>query len=149
MKILTLLSIQALLMKVAQCYSGLRLQREVFIYLIKYNFLFKEQCIRLSGLRKAAYDKQVNVIESLLGLDTHMTVKEICVRAACSELIEFAEKLLQRSVYQHLVSLSSLPTHVFTLTPTSTQMGRQFINFQQDLLAWNLVCPFVWKPTGV
>ncbi|CAG9764770.1 unnamed protein product [Ceutorhynchus assimilis] len=60
----------------------------------------KEAALILSGLKKSAYQNNLNNIEKILGLDKPISITDICVKLGCTVIKEDAEKILTR--YQKL-----------------------------------------------
>ncbi|XP_064602508.1 origin recognition complex subunit 6-like [Liolophura sinensis] len=60
--------------------------------------LDKKNLVRLSGLNKRTYLSSVKALESLLGLETAQTLKEMAVQYGCTEATSLAEEILRRYV---------------------------------------------------
>ncbi|XP_060526988.1 origin recognition complex subunit 6 [Cylas formicarius] len=54
----------------------------------------KETAYKLSGLKKSVYEKNYNSIQTLLGLETALTVANVCVFLGCAEVKDIAEEIL-------------------------------------------------------
>ncbi|KAG8264214.1 Origin of replication complex subunit 6 [Homalodisca vitripennis] len=64
----------------------------------KLNHTFdKTQAVKLAAVTKKNYASLYHTVEKVLGLDKPVTVSELCVRLACTEVSELAQRLIDRS----------------------------------------------------
>ncbi|ENN80440.1 hypothetical protein HUJ04_013491 [Dendroctonus ponderosae] len=54
----------------------------------------KDAALALSGLKKSAYQKSLNTLEQILGLNKVLTVSEACVQLSCTAVKDDAEDIL-------------------------------------------------------
>lgn len=66
-------------------------------------FLCKDSAVKLSGLKKGAYQTKLNLVEKLLELDKPMTIADLCVRLGCVVIKEAAQEVLNR--YQETIDI--------------------------------------------
>uniref|UniRef100_A0A1B6FT33 Origin recognition complex subunit 6 n=1 Tax=Cuerna arida TaxID=1464854 RepID=A0A1B6FT33_9HEMI len=58
----------------------------------------KIQAVKLAAVTKKNYASLYHTVEKVLGLDKPVTVSELCVRLACTEVSELAQRLIDRYV---------------------------------------------------
>ncbi|CAG9820936.1 unnamed protein product [Phaedon cochleariae] len=56
----------------------------------------KETAIKLSGLKKPAYQLSLHTVEKILDLDKPLTVSELCVQLSCTVIKELAEEIFEK-----------------------------------------------------
>ncbi|XP_006012150.1 origin recognition complex subunit 6 [Latimeria chalumnae] len=56
----------------------------------------KDYLIKLSGLNKQTYQSCLKSLECLLGLDSHLGIRELAVQYGCMQAVNTAAKILQR-----------------------------------------------------
>jgi hypothetical protein len=59
-------------------------------------FLLQLDAIRLAGVTKKNYTSFHNTIEKLLGIEKHITIKDLCVQFGVSEAMSLAQKILHK-----------------------------------------------------
>jgi hypothetical protein len=59
-------------------------------------FLLQHDVIRLAGVKKKNYTAFRHTIEKLLGMEKHITIKDLCVQFGVSEAISLAQKILNK-----------------------------------------------------
>ncbi|XP_036399100.1 origin recognition complex subunit 6 [Megalops cyprinoides] len=58
--------------------------------------LDKEYAIKLSGLNKKLYQSSLKSMECMLGLESHMGLRDLAVQYGCTEAVTVAAKILKR-----------------------------------------------------
>ncbi|XP_069463168.1 origin recognition complex subunit 6 [Ambystoma mexicanum] len=56
----------------------------------------KDYLVKLSGLPKKSYESYLKSFECLLGVDSHLGIRELAVQYGCLEAVNTASKILQR-----------------------------------------------------
>ncbi|XP_078525497.1 origin recognition complex subunit 6 [Lissotriton helveticus] len=56
----------------------------------------KDYLVKLSGLPKKGYESYLKSFECLLGVDSHLGIRELAVQYGCLEAVNAASKILQR-----------------------------------------------------
>lgn len=62
--------------------------------------LLQDVAHTLSGLRKSAYNNNLNCIQKLLGIDKPLNVSDVCVQAGCSGIKDIAQSFLKKYIEQ-------------------------------------------------
>ncbi|KAJ7985901.1 hypothetical protein DPEC_G00345270 [Dallia pectoralis] len=58
--------------------------------------LDKEYAVKLSGLNKKQYQSSLKTMECMLGLESHMGLKDIAVQYGCMDAVKVASQILER-----------------------------------------------------
>ncbi|XP_017771563.1 PREDICTED: origin recognition complex subunit 6 [Nicrophorus vespilloides] len=72
----------------------------------------KETAIKLSGLKKTAYQNKLHMVEKVLELDKPLTIGEVCVQFSCTVVKELAEKIYEKYKNQGIQSDLDHPQYV-------------------------------------
>jgi hypothetical protein len=59
-------------------------------------FLLQLDAVRLAGVTKKNYTSFRHTIEKLLGIEKHITVKDLCVQFGASEAMSLAQRILHK-----------------------------------------------------
>ncbi|KAJ8935423.1 hypothetical protein NQ314_012843 [Rhamnusium bicolor] len=56
----------------------------------------KDTALKLSGLKKSAYQNNLHTVEKVLELDKPLTISELCVQFNCTVVKDLAEEILKK-----------------------------------------------------
>lgn len=60
------------------------------------NLFLQEYTVKLSGLKNKQYQSTLKAIECMLGLDSHLGLRDLAVQFGCMDAVKVATKILER-----------------------------------------------------